>query len=66
MKLVHEDTDGLLAEIEYWKTRAENYRLGLIAIIQMERFPDHEDTRPDWVTATGKFANEVLNGEWPK
>lgn len=66
MKIIHEETDSLRAEVDYWKSKAEKYRLGLIAIIQMERFPDHEETRPDWVTETGKFANQVLNGEWPK
>ena len=43
----------------------ERYRRGLIEIVQMERVP-MGDERPDYVTKTGTFANDLRNRNWPK
>jgi hypothetical protein len=42
----------------------ERYRRGLIEIVQMERVP-MGDERPDYVTKTGTFANDLRNRNWP-
>lgn len=52
-------------EIERLTRINEIFRLGLIRIVQMERMPASEETRPDDITQTGAFANDVLHGRWP-
>jgi hypothetical protein len=57
--------DAAADRIEELMKDNERYRRGLIEIVQMERVP-MGDERPDYVTKTGTFANDLRNRNWPK
>jgi hypothetical protein len=64
MKYEHDESYD---EIGFLKHKLENYRLGLIEIVQMEKYPTESDSdNYDGLYPTGQFALKVLKGEWPK
>jgi hypothetical protein len=65
IEVYQDQTNIMLNRISKLEKDNERYRLGLIEIVQMERVPVG-DNRPDFVTKTGTFANDLRNGNWPK
>jgi hypothetical protein len=68
MKLLpQDDLESALAELDYYKQKAEYYRSGLNHIVQMERYPRESGSSVyDGIYPTGAFAVKVLKGEWEK
>lgn len=67
MKYKLDDVEELKQEIEFLNHKIENYRRGLIRIVEMESYPTESgSTDYDGLYPTGKFALKVLHGEWPE
>lgn len=59
--------EELKKEIEFLNDKIENYRRGLIRIVEMESYPiESGSTDYDGLYPTGKFALKVLHGGWPE
>jgi hypothetical protein len=67
MKYRSDDIQELKTEIDFLNCKIENYRRGLIRIVEMESYPTESgSTDYDGLYPTGKFALKVLHGEWPE
>jgi len=67
MKYRSDDIQELKTEIDFLNYKIENYRRGLIRIVEMESYPTESgSTDYDGLYPAGKFALKVLHGEWPE